>query len=501
MPFAPYPPGPFDFDWLLKTAKGAASGKLSPPVTITHVLDDDAREDDVLRGRLGFTGGPPALTIEEMLHGLGQVIVSESGKKSPGELSPVQWYDRYAKLARALLDTFKPKKLAIIIEKEAPLELVAEAITCAMMSGHIFKTSHSEGTYYGPEALYLLHTGTMEAGVVFAKRLSVGLVCGDYENLARFLSSCPLNVIDVDKAARLVYEMITTSPKVKIQEPTPEEYARMGLLNGTCQGSGRRGRVIAIQIDPDGGETPEVDIDVAKGLVFDDGGANYKNEHVDQMEKDKSAAMRKLAKAIFFIQHPDALKRTYVATLVLAENRIDGNACMHGDIWTAYDGRTMQDKNTDAEGRKVLADAIAWLMEKWDKRINRLLTTATLTGHCVLAFGKNVSGLMVRGNDRAVFDKLEDIGLTCADRVHRLVVDPEDDKTMDAELADIRNVDGARDRGAMKGAAFLWKFVPSWVKLVIHLDIARVAEEKGKHMADGIAPPGGFCWDIAAHPL
>ncbi len=499
MSFSPYPPGPFTSDWLLATAKRAAKGELSPHVTITHALDNAVRDqDDVLRARLGFTGGPPALTIYETPYG--RVLLSESGKKNPNDLTRVQWYDRYAKLARTMLDTFKPKKLAIVIENEAPLELVAEAITCAMMSAHIFKTGNSEDTYYGPDALYLVHTGVIEEGVEFASRLAVGLERGDFENLARFLSSCPLNVIDVDKAAELVYAMVSTNEHVKIHEPTPEEYARMGLLNGTCLGSGRPGRVIAIQIDPSSGTTTEVDIDVAKGLVFDDGGANYKNEHVDQMEKDKSAAMRKLAKALYFILHPERLKRTFVATLVLAENRIDGDACMHGDIWTAYDGRTMQDQNTDAEGRKVLADAIAWLVEKYANRINRLLTTATLTGHCVLAFGKNVSGLMVRGNDRAVFDKLEDIGLACADRVHRLVVDPEDDKTMDAELADIRNVDGVRDRGAMKGAAFLWKFVPPSVKLVVHLDIARVADEKGKNMADGIAPPGGFCWDIETHP-
>jgi leucyl aminopeptidase len=252
----------------------------------------------------------------------------------------------------------------------------------------------------------------------------------------------------------------------------------MGLLLGVAQGSAEPPRLIVIRYNPPRApKTPVIGF-VGKGVTFDSGGISIKPaDGMERMKSDMSggaavtAAMRGLA----------LLKSPYraIAVIPAVENMPGGRAIRPGDVLTGASGKTVEIINTDAEGRLILGDAL-WYAQRIGA--THLVDVATLTGACMIALGRSVSGLF--GAPDAWVDTVRSAGRRAGDRVWPLPIDGDYPELLRSEIADIVNSSG-RAAGAITAACFLQHFVQDrpWA----HLDIAGTAwaEDRKAYLQKG----------------
>jgi leucyl aminopeptidase len=212
---------------------------------------------------------------------------------------------------------------------------------------------------------------------------------------------------------------------------------------------------------------------VGKGVTFDSGGISIKpSSNMHEMKYDKTGAMNVLGvlKAASALKLPIRL----IGIMPLVENMPSGTAQRPGDIVKAYNGKTIEVLNTDAEGRLILADALAYAAEQKPECI---IDMATLTGAIVVCLGKHAIGLF--SNDDKLSETLAAAGEDTHERVWRLPIWPEYSEMMKADFADIKNISEQGEAGSITGAVFLKEFVGEcrWA----HLDIAAVDYVKTPH--------------------
>ena len=161
--------------------------------------------------------------------------------------------------------------------------------------------------------------------------------------------------------------------------------------------------------------------------------------------------------------------RRVVGLVPASENLPNGNAVKPGDILRAMSGKTVEVINTDAEGRLILADALAYAVQEFKPAC--IIDLATLTGAVVVALGSQATGMM--GTDKIFMDRLRTAGDASAERVWELPLFDEYSKQIKSDFADIKNVSNNREAGSIIGGTFLKEFVGDtpWV----HLDIAGTA--------------------------
>jgi leucyl aminopeptidase len=217
-----------------------------------------------------------------------------------------------------------------------------------------------------------------------------------------------------------------------------------------------------------------------KGISFDSGGLSIKQaDSMEWMKSDMGGAASILAtmRAIAALKP----KVNVIAAIPSAENMPGGSAIRPGDVLRHRNGKTSEVLNTDAEGRLILADALAYLSEqKPTPRV--IIDTATLTGACMVALGEEIFGVM--GNDAGLIRDIVGAGERVGEQGWELPLWPGYRRLIDSEIADIKNV-GKRYGGAITAAWFLAEFVDGvpWA----HLDIAgpAFAEKAGDYWPKG----------------
>jgi len=203
---------------------------------------------------------------------------------------------------------------------------------------------------------------------------------------------------------------------------------------------------------------------VGKGITFDSGGYAIKTwQGMETMKTDMGGAATVLAAMSNIAQGRLPLKVT--AYLACAENLISGTAMKPGDVVRHYGGRTTEVNNTDAEGRLVLADALAFASEAAPDVI---VDVATLTGTIHLALGNRLAGLF--SNDDSLRDEIEKAAERAGERLWRMPIIDEYGKTMESQVADSKNT-GSRYGGALIAAWYLRNFLAPGISWA-HLDIA-----------------------------
>jgi leucyl aminopeptidase len=204
---------------------------------------------------------------------------------------------------------------------------------------------------------------------------------------------------------------------------------------------------------------------VGKGVTFDSGGLNLKTgESLPHMKADMAGAAAVAAALISAAAL--GLRRNLIGVIPLVENLISGRATRPGDIVRAYSGKTVEIGNTDAEGRLILADAMAWAVERFEPET--LVDVATLTGACVVALGEKIAGVFA--SDESLQAEIAAAGKRTHERCWPLPL-PEDYRELLKSLhADINNMPKTRWGGAISAAVFLSEFVGEtrWA----HIDIA-----------------------------
>lgn len=210
---------------------------------------------------------------------------------------------------------------------------------------------------------------------------------------------------------------------------------------------------------------------VGKAITFDTGGISIKPaEKMGRMVFDKCGGMAVLGAMVAAARLK--LPVQVVGLLAAAENHISHRAFRPGDLLRMYNGVTVEVTNTDAEGRLVLGDAMAWGIETYKPRV--CVDLATLTGGVSVALGRTMAGIMA--NDQNLVDRLIGVGAGEGEKMWQLPMPEDPQEMLKSEFADIVNSAG-RDAHPLQGAAFLSFFVPGdrsvpWA----HLDIAGVAD-------------------------
>lgn len=208
---------------------------------------------------------------------------------------------------------------------------------------------------------------------------------------------------------------------------------------------------------------------VGKGVTFDTGGLSIKpasNMHYMKSDMGGAAAVLGTIAAIGALQWPVNV----VAIAPVTDNCVDSLSIKPGDVIDSYSGKTIEIIDTDAEGRLILADALAYLVRNYE--VDHIIDLATLTGSCVRTFGSVCAGLF--SNDDELADALFHCGQQTGEKVWSLPVWDDYDDEIKSDVADLKNLATKPVAGAITAAKFLEAFIgdhPSWA----HLDIAGVA--------------------------
>ncbi len=311
--------------------------------------------------------------------------------------------------------------------------------------------------------------------VVVAGR--AGQVSGEATNYARRLINLPPNEITPSRLAREAAE-IAAAGGLEVEALGPEQIGELGMgaLSAVARGSEEPARLIVLR-HRGRADGPRIAL-VGKGLTFDSGGLSLKpSDRMTAMKQDMAggaavlAAMRALAEM--------DLNLDVTGVVPATENLPSGRAYKPDDVVKAFDGKTIEIVNTDAEGRLILADALAYACHLGATHI---VDVATLTGACVIALGHATSGVM--GSDPALVEAVIDAGERAGERMWRLPLFPEYRSQLDSKVADIKNV-GGRPAGTITAGWFLREFVgeTAWV----HIDIAGTAwsEKDEPHQIEG----------------
>ena len=208
---------------------------------------------------------------------------------------------------------------------------------------------------------------------------------------------------------------------------------------------------------------------VGKGVIFDTGGISIKlAKNMHYMKSDMAGAAAALGTVEACARL--GLKVDIAAVAPLTDNSIDSTAIKPGDVISSYAGKTIEVIDTDAEGRLILADALAYAVKEYKPDV--MIDMATFTGSIVTSLGPHAAGLFTKDNELA--DSLNSAGETSGERVWRMPMFDEYHDDMQSDIADIKNLSDKPYAGATTAAKFLEVFTdehPSWA----HLDIAGMA--------------------------
>jgi leucyl aminopeptidase len=253
-----------------------------------------------------------------------------------------------------------------------------------------------------------------------------------------------------------------------------------GGLLGVGRGSHEPPRLVELRYPGTGDGQDQHVVLVGKGITFDSGGLSLKpTSGMATMKSDMSGAAA-VAGAVLAAADLGLAPRV-TGLLALAENMPGGDATRVSDVLTHRGGTTVEVMNTDAEGRLVMADALALGTEL---EPTAMIDLATLTGAQIVALGNGIAALM--GTDDDLLDALESAGAAAGERLWRLPLPDDYCEQLRSEVADLKNIGKAHEAGAIIAGLFLREFTDDvpWA----HLDIAGPAfSESGDH---GMGPKG-----------
>jgi leucyl aminopeptidase len=356
-------------------------------------------------------------------------------------------------------------------EPNAPARLAARALAegaqLGLYDGDLYKNKEKEEGAAAPalEALTIVASREDDRGLRRAVRDAQAVA--ESVNWARTLADEPGLSLPPREFARRAAEMAEEfGLKVESLDAAEIRARGMGGLIGVGQGSDEEPALIVVRYEPDdAADRDELLAFVGKGITFDTGGISLKKgPGMEEMKSDMAGG----AAALGALRAIAQLKpRRRVAVIVpCAENMPSGKAIKPGDIVRTLAGQTIEVVDTDAEGRLVLVDGIAYARQLGATRIVDL---ATLTGSIIVALGSHRTGLF--SNNDAWAEEVGRAAVRAGEPVWRMPVSDDYKKRIESPIADFKNYGGKPD--AVAAALLLSKFAADtpWV----HLDIAGTA--------------------------
>ena len=301
-------------------------------------------------------------------------------------------------------------------------------------------------------------TKALEEGV------AEGTIVAEAVSLCRDMANEPANFMTPTRMAEVALEVARDAGlEIQVLDRSEMSELGMGALLGVAQGSEAPPKLIILRYKGDPSDEANSLGLLGKGITFDSGGLDIKSAAgMVTMKRDMSggAAVISAMRAIGQLKP----KLNVTAIVPSTENMPGGRAQRPGDVVRAMNGKTIEIDNTDAEGRLVLADAVAYARSIG---LDRLVDVATLTGAITVALGKLCTGVF--GNDQDLIDQIIEAGRRAGERIWQLPTYDEYREQYRSDVADIKNT-GGRNAGSITGAQIIGEFSEgaSWA----HLDIA-----------------------------
>ncbi len=351
----------------------------------------------------------------------------------------------------------------------APLtdeELVSQAVTSLLAgsdSMEVLKSKKKEAK----KAVVYFEAESLKKKL--SEAVNRGTALGQLSHSMRYVESLPGNYFHPE-AFEVYTRQLAKTHGLTLKVFHMAELERMGCGGIVSVGKGSRiePRMMVLEYRPKNAKNKKPVVLAGKGITFDTGGISLKPAgEMHEMKYDMCGAA--------IVIHALALAASrklpiHVTGIVgIAENMPGGNAIKPGDVFTAYNGVTVEIQNTDAEGRLVLADILSYACEHLKPGV--LFDFATLTGACVVALGHETAGVMTPDDELA--DRIDRVSRRSLDRTWRLPHWRQYGQGLKSEVADLRNVSG-RDGGTVTAFRFLSKFVKKEIPWA-HFDIAGVA--------------------------
>lgn len=362
-----------------------------------------------------------------------------------------------------------PDEVATRLSGAVAGRAVAEGMLLASYKYTRFKSASKDGDRKDKKKAVALENVNIQMNAAgFDDGLERGARDARAANFARELEDSPANYATPTVLAGAAMKLAGGRVSCRVLEMRDMKKLGMGALLGVAQGSAEPAKFIILHYKPKGKVRERVAV-IGKGLTFDTGGISIKpSAAMDEMKYDMcgGGAVLGLFHALSGMDIPVEVYGLIPST----ENMPGGKAYKPGDVIIACDGTTIEVLNTDAEGRLILCDAIAYA-EKFIKP-DIIIDLATLTGAIVVALGHEMTGVFA--NDEALQKAVVDAGNASGDRCWPMPLWDCHRDQVKSEVADLKNINSPKDGGgAIAGAAFLAHFVKNarWA----HLDIAGTA--------------------------
>lgn len=354
----------------------------------------------------------------------------------------------FKEAATALLQVSRQKA-------EESAQAIAEGTLLADYEFNQFKTKKEERKV---DSLVILTNQEI------SKAINKAVVLAEATNYVRNLVNLPSAIKTPSYLAKEALKLKDKNTSVKVYDKKEIEKMGMGGLTAVGSGSAQEPKFIVINYYPHAKKKIAL---VGKGLTFDSGGFNLKpTRYIEDMKQDMAGAGAVLG-TIKAAQRL-GLKINLLGIIPACENLIGSKAYKPGDILTAYNKKTIEVTNTDAEGRLILADALSYAEKQ---KPNVIIDLATLTGAAVVALGYWATALLTK--DQELAKKLIKAGESSGERLWQLPLWDDYKDLSKSDIADLANSHKSYDAGTIEGGIFLSNFIEktSWA----HLDIAGTA--------------------------
>jgi leucyl aminopeptidase len=344
------------------------------------------------------------------------------------------------------------------------IEAIAEGISLSLYSFTKYKTNNNEDKSLKLKEVTVLINSESTKFQSIVDRVSLVVEAIFF---ARDLSNLPPNECSPTQLASFALS-VASGYAMKVSIIERYEMESIGLAGIIAVGKGSNSPPKMIILEYNGAlDNKKPYLLVGKAVTFDTGGISLKpGEKMDEMKFDKCGGCTVIAtlKAIASLKLP----LNIVGIVPCVENMPSSTSYRPGDIIHMYNGKTVEVLNTDAEGRIILADALAYGISKYNPKV--IIDLATLTGASIIALGANVAAAI--GTNKQLIEKLLKASEKTGEKVWELPLYNEFHEQIKSSVADIKNI-GGRPGGAITAAAFLSNFTSDvpWV----HLDIAGTA--------------------------
>jgi leucyl aminopeptidase len=425
---------------------------------------------------LGATGRAEEVTRTVSAGHLQAPLVAAVGLGTPGPAGrDAETLRRCAGAAVRSLASARIRQIALALPAQDAESAQAVALG-ALLGGYSFGRYRSNGSVIPSPDLLLLSDGA-HAGDAVSRAQVIGQAVALVRDL---VNTSPSHLYPELLAAEAEKVAAEAGLEIEVLDDAALRAGGYGGIIGVGQGSVHPPRLVRLGYHhPDAARTV---VFAGKGITFDSGGLSLKPpKGMETMKSDMGGA----AAVLGAMQAIAALRPqvNVVGYLPLAENMPGAGAQRPSDVITIFGGTTVEVLNTDAEGRLVLADALA---RSAADSPDLLVDVATLTGAQVVALGNRVSAVMA--NDDEVRDGVVAAATTAGEAMWPMPLPEELRKGLDSKVADLANVAAERDGGMLTAGLFLREFVPPGVRWA-HLDIAGPSFHEGEPY--GYTPKGG----------